>query len=107
MKGAGNLVFLLIIVAVFAIMIRTQRRRQRTAMEVQQDVVPGARVMTTAGLYATVVSISDTEVDLEVAPGVVSTYARAAIARVITPGADDGPEALNGEGSDSPYEDDD
>lgn len=41
--------------------------------------------MTTAGLFATVVSVSDTEVELEVAPGVVSTYARAAIARVVTP----------------------
>jgi preprotein translocase subunit YajC len=63
--------------------------------------------MTTAGLFATVVSVSDTEVELEVAPGVVSTYARAAIARVVTPGADGDHEALEEEGPDSPSEEDD
>lgn len=107
MKGAGNLVFLLIIVVIFGVMISAQRRRQRAAMHVQEQIVPGARIMTTAGLFATVVSISDTEVELEVAPGVVSTYARAAIARVVTPGADGSHEALDGEDPDSPSDEDD
>jgi hypothetical protein len=46
-------------------------------------------------------------VELEVAPGVVSTYARAAIARVVTPGADDDYEALDEGDPDSPSEGDD
>lgn len=103
----GNLIFLLVIVVIFGVMISAQRRRQRAAMQVQQEIVPGSRIMTTAGLFATVVSVGDTEVELEVAPGVVSTYARAAIARVVTPGADDGHEALDDEGPDSPDEGDD
>lgn len=103
----GSLIFLLVIVAVFGVMITAQRRRQRAAMQVQHEIAPGSRIMTTAGLFATVVSVSDTEVELEVAPGVVSTYARAAIARVVTPGADGDHEALEEEGPDSPSEEDD
>ena len=103
----GNLIFLLVIIVVFGVMITAQRRRQRSAMQVQHQLVPGSRIMTTAGLFATVVSVSDTEVELEVAPGVVSTYARAAVARVVTPGADDDHEALDYEDPDSPSEEDD
>lgn len=103
----GNLIFLLVIVVIFAVMISAQRRRQRATMQVQQQISPGARIMTTAGLFATVVSVGDTEVELEVAPGVISTYARAAIARVVTPGADGEHEALDGEDPDSPSAEDD
>jgi preprotein translocase subunit YajC len=103
----GNLIFLAVIVVIFGVMISAQRRRQRAAQSVQHQITPGSRIMTTAGLFATVVSVSDTEVELEVAPGVVSTYARAAIARVVTPGADGDHEALEEEGPDSPSEEDD
>jgi preprotein translocase subunit YajC len=103
----SSLVFLLVIVVIFGVMISAQRRRQRSAMQVQHEVVPGSRIMTTAGLFATVVSVNDAEVELEVAPGVVSTYARAAIARVVDPGADGSHEALDDEDPDSPSEEDD
>ena len=102
----GNLIFLLVIVVIFGVMISAQRRRQRAAMQVQHEILPGSRIMTTAGLFATVVSVGDDEVELEVAPGVVSRYARAAIARVIPPGADGSHDALNGEEPDSPFGED-
>ena len=46
--------------------------------------MPGARVRTTAGMYATVVSVEDQDVVLEVAPGVNVRYLRRAILDVVS-----------------------
>jgi preprotein translocase subunit YajC len=85
---SGNSSFLLIgLVVLFAVlyfvMIRPQRNRQRRAQQTQRDVGPGARVRTTAGMYATVVAVEDQDVILEVAPGVQVRYMRRAIMDVV------------------------
>jgi preprotein translocase subunit YajC len=51
--------------------------------------------MTTAGLHGTVAALGDTTIDLEIAPGVVVTFARQAVLEVRRPlgttdGVDDG-----------------
>ena len=73
-SSSGNYTFLLVIVVLFGlfyfVMIRPQRNRQRQAQQMQQQVMPGQQVRTTAGMYATVVSADDTDVVLEIAPGV-------------------------------------
>ena len=84
--NTGQLVTLLLIGVVFYLfLIAPARRRQRQMALMTSRLEPGAQVMTTAGLYATVRAITDDAVELEVAPGVVSRYSKAAIARVITP----------------------
>jgi preprotein translocase subunit YajC len=79
--------FPIIIVALFGllyfVMIRPQRNRQRQAAQTQNQVVPGQRVRTTAGMYATVTSIDGDDVVLEVAPGVNVRYMRRAIMGVV------------------------
>ena len=79
--------FPIIIVALFGllyfVMIRPQRNRQRQAQQMQNQVMPGQRVRTTAGMYATVVSIDGDDVVLEVAPGVNVRYMRRAIMGVV------------------------
>jgi len=79
--------FPIIIVALFGllyfVMIRPQRNRQRQAQQMQNQVMPGQRVRTTAGMYATVVSIDGDDVMLEVAPGVNVKYMRRAIMGVV------------------------
>jgi len=75
--------FPIIIVALFGllyfVMIRPQRNRQRQAAQMQKEIMPGQRVRTTAGMYATVTSIEGDDVVLEVAPGVNVRYMRRAI----------------------------
>src|SRR3712207_8592815 len=51
-------------------------RVQAQAQAMQQSLTPGTPVMTTAGLHGTVAGLSDTTVDLEIAPGVVVTFAQ-------------------------------
>jgi preprotein translocase YajC subunit len=79
--------FPIIIVALFGllyfVMIRPQRNRQRQAAQTQNQVVPGQRVRTTAGMYATVVSLDGDDVVLEVAPGVNVRYMRRSIMGVV------------------------
>lgn len=85
--GGGNLLLLVGIIAFIGLMyftmFRPQRNRQRQIQQAQNAIVPGQRVRTTAGMYATVVSIDDGDVVLEVAPGVNVRYMRRAIMEVI------------------------
>jgi preprotein translocase subunit YajC len=89
-KSSGSsLTFPILIVLVFVgfyfLMIRPQRRRQQQVAQQQKTVNPGARVRTTAGMYATVLEVDGDDVVLEVAPGVEVRYLKRAIMEVISP----------------------
>jgi preprotein translocase subunit YajC len=85
-QGGGPLLTLILLGVVFYFfLIAPQRRRARQLQQMTSRLEPGTEVMTTAGLFATVRSVGDTDVELEVAPGVVSRYAKGAIARIIPP----------------------
>jgi preprotein translocase subunit YajC len=93
-SGSSSVTFLLLIVVVFVgfyfLMIRPQRRRQQQVVQQQKTVEPGARVRTTAGMYATVVEVDGDDVVLEIAPGVEVRYLRRAIMEVVA-AADEAP----------------
>jgi len=103
-KSSGSaLTFPILIVLVFVgfyfLMIRPQRRRQQQVVQQQKTVSPGARVRTTAGMYATVVEVDGDDVVLEVAPGVEVRYLKRAIMEVVSPAEeafeDDDPAAFD------------
>jgi preprotein translocase subunit YajC len=89
-SSGGSSTFLILIVVVFIgfyfLLIRPQRNRQRKVMEQQNTVATGARVRTTAGMYATVVAVDGDDVVLEVAPGVEVRYLKKAIMEVVGEG---------------------
>ena len=67
---------------------RRQRRQMQEMQQMQAALTEGDHVMTTSGLRGTVVDASYEEtVDLEIAPGVVTTWVRAAIREKIKPTA--------------------
>jgi preprotein translocase subunit YajC len=80
------ILILVVVVAFYMLMIRPQRRRQQQAQQKQSSVQPGARVRTTAGMYATVVDVDGDDVILEVAPGVEVRYMKRAVMDVVSPG---------------------
>ncbi|MEU4514292.1 preprotein translocase subunit YajC [Nonomuraea wenchangensis] len=93
MGQLGSILPLILLVVVFYfLLIRPQRKRQQEAIQMQNSLTPGSRVMTTTGLFATVVAVDNEDVILEVAPGVETRWVKAAIGRVVTPG-----DALAGE----------
>jgi preprotein translocase subunit YajC len=93
-KSSGSsFTFLILIALVFVgfyfLMIRPQQRRRQQAAQQQNTVTPGARVRTTAGMYATVSAVDGDDVILEVAPGVDVRYMKRSIMEVVSPGPDD------------------
>jgi len=108
-KSNSSLFFLLLIALVFVgfyfLMIKPQRRRQQQAMQQQNTVSPGARVRTTAGMYATVVAVDGDDVILEVAPGVESRFMKRAIMEVLSPGEPVAEEEPEDDAVDSEYAD--
>ncbi|MGW0517306.1 preprotein translocase subunit YajC [Crossiella sp. NPDC003009] len=60
--------------------VRKQKRAIQEQQSLQSSLAPGDRVMTTSGLYATVVDAEDdTTIKLEIAPGVTTEWVRAAV----------------------------
>lgn len=81
----GFLFPVLLLVGVYFLMIRPQRTRMRALRDTQATISPGAEVMTTAGMYGSVIDLDDETVTLEIAPGVRARFARAAVAKVLSP----------------------
>ncbi|WP_326823634.1 preprotein translocase subunit YajC [Streptosporangium sp. NBC_01756] len=75
----------LMVVVFYFLLIRPQRKRQQEQAQMQNSLAPGTRIMTTTGLFATVVAIDADDVILEIAPGVETRWIKAAIGRVLTP----------------------
>ncbi len=75
---------LLIAVAFYFLVIRPQRKRAETQRALLASIRVGDRVVTIGGLHGTVESVDEDTVRVELAPGVVATLARPAIARKVT-----------------------
>ncbi|MEE2032726.1 preprotein translocase subunit YajC [Rhodococcus chondri] len=59
--------------------VRRQKKEMQKVSQLQDSLRVGDRVMTTAGLHATVVALADDTVDLEIAPGVVTVWSRVVV----------------------------
>jgi preprotein translocase subunit YajC len=70
---------LLIMAAFMFFSSRRQRRAMQATIELHESLRVGDRVHTTCGLQGTVADITDDTVDLEIAPGVVTTWMKLAI----------------------------
>lgn len=90
MDNLGSVLPLLLILgAGYLLVLRPARARQAQQRALRASVAPGARVMTTAGMFATVTAVDGDEVELEIADGVRVRYVAAAIARVVDQAATD------------------
>ncbi len=81
--------FLLIMGGFMYLASRRQKRAMQTTIDLHDSLQPGDRVHTTSGLQATVVHITDDTIDLEIAPGVVTTWMKLAIRDRILPDDDE------------------
>ncbi len=83
--------FTVIMLAVLALLIffmfRNGRKRQRDLQQLQEKMVPGAEVMTSFGLYGTLLSIDEENntVLVETSPGATIKLHRQALTRVVDP----------------------
>ena len=82
-QGAGgSMSFLIMMVAIFAIMwffmIRPQQKKQKEIRNFQNSLQEGSKVVTGGGVYGTVkhINLEQNTVDVEIARGVVITVAK-------------------------------
>ncbi|HEY0453419.1 preprotein translocase subunit YajC [Actinophytocola sp.] len=76
-------------------MSRRQRRTQEQQATLQNSLAVGDRVMTTSGLYGTVVDTSsDSTIGIEIAPGLETEWLRAAVREKVNPEVEDDEELV-------------
>lgn len=80
--GGSSMSFLIMMVAIFAIMwffmIRPQQKKQKEIRKFQNSLQEGSKVVTGGGVFGTVkhINLEQNTVDVEVARGVVITVAK-------------------------------
>ena len=96
-----TLTMLAVLAVLVFFMFRNGRKRKKDLEALQATMVPGAKIMTSSGIYGTIASIDEeaNTVSLEIAPGTVIEVHRQTIARVVEPVAvaatiDDSPAAV-------------
>ncbi len=82
------LLLALVFVVLIVLPARQRKKIQQQQQAMQNSLTIGTPVMTTAGLHGSVAGLGEKTVDLEVAPGVVVTFARQAILEVRRPAVD-------------------
>jgi preprotein translocase subunit YajC len=79
----GFLIVIVILAAVvWAFLAIPWRRRQRAHAAMQDDVAEGDEIITAGGIHAVVKEAGERELRIEIAPGVVVTLDRRAVAAV-------------------------
>jgi preprotein translocase subunit YajC len=80
--------FVLILAFFWLIIVRPARNRQKAQAQLMSHLLPGQQVMTTSGLFATVVAVEEDALVLETSPGITSRWTRAAVSRIIPADSD-------------------
>ncbi len=77
--------FVVIALAFFLLIVLPQRRRATAHRMLVESLGVGDEVVTIGGVFGTIRAIEDDRIELEVAPGVLLTVARNAIAQAANP----------------------
>lgn len=94
-------IFLPLLIVMGAFMFfasRRQRKAMQATIDLHNSLQIGDRVHTTSGLQATITGITDDNVDLEIAPGVVTTWMKLAVRDRIEPDTEDATELTESTG---------
>ena len=101
MQPAQLIPLVLILGAFYFLILRPAKARQRQQLELQRQVEPGATIMTTSGMFGTVTAVEDDAVHVEIAPGTVVRFTKAAVGRVVTEPVDDDDDDATGDDADA------
>jgi preprotein translocase subunit YajC len=92
----GSYLILIVLLAlVWFVLVLPSRRRRASHAAMQDSLEVGDEIITAGGLHATIRELDDEELRVEIAPGVVATLDRRAVAAVAreVPADDSEPEA--------------
>jgi preprotein translocase subunit YajC len=80
----GYIFILVLLVIMWFLLIRPQRRRQLESQRLLNSLAVGKEIVTAGGLYGTITSLEDDEARVEIADGVEVRVAKRAIAGVLS-----------------------
>lgn len=83
--GNPTMIILLIVmvIAFYFLIMRPQRKRQQQQQSMLKTLEPGTRVMTTTGIYGTIIASGDRQLVLQTSPDSRMTVLKQAIAKVV------------------------
>ena len=87
----GYIFILVLLVLMWFLLIRPQRRRQVETQRMMEQLQVGKEIVTAGGLYGTVMAVEDGEVRVKIADGVEVRVAKRAVAGIVS--EDEEPEA--------------
>ena len=73
----------LMVGAIYLLLWRPQQKRIASVRRLQNEIKEGDEVLTTSGIYGTIVRLGESDADLEIAPATVIHVARGAIGQRI------------------------
>jgi len=80
----SNIILIVVMLAVFyALLILPQRRQAKKRTEMMKQLVVGARVLLTSGIYGQIVRMTDDRLHVEIAPDVEIQVDNRAVMRVV------------------------
>lgn len=76
--------FILVFVIFYLLIIMPSRRRQKKHQEMVQQLKPGDKIVTTGGIYGTVMGIEKDKIELKIASNVKIDITRNAVAAFVS-----------------------
>jgi preprotein translocase subunit YajC len=83
-EGLGNIIFLLVLFAVFyMLLVRPNKKRAEAHRELINSIETGDEVVTGGGLFGTVTGVGEEQIELEIAPGTKVKFLKAYVLRKV------------------------
>lgn len=86
-RGAGLLTallpFILVLVIFWLIIVLPQQRRQKKHMQMVESLKPGDRIITTGGIFGTVMGVYPDRIELKIAANVKIDITKSAVAVIL------------------------
>ena len=81
---AGFLPIIILFVIFYFLLIRPQQKKAKEQREMISNLKKGVRIITSGGIYGTIISIDDTTIGLEIAEKVKIKITRGNVAAVVS-----------------------
>jgi len=79
--------FILVFLIFYFLIIWPARKRQKKHREMVEQLQPGDKVITSGGIYGTVMGVKEDRIELKISSNVKIEIAKSAIAAILTPKA--------------------
>jgi preprotein translocase subunit YajC len=81
--SANLILFCVMVAAFYLLVLAPARNRSRRAADIKEHLKPGVDVITTSGMFGRVERLSDDDMYLEIAPGVVVRFAKGNLRKIL------------------------